>query len=138
MEKKKIMELSTKEFNKMSIDRIRASVNEYYKNKIEGKTIIHVGTGMRIEFSRKGRKKTLSHITKLSAIVIKHLPKLLRTAKFIGTEVVKSDHPDVIAILVFLIECKINGNFMEFKVIVMKKEEGNFQYDLYDNKIIKK
>jgi len=133
MKNNTIREFSTKEFDGKTLKEIRKEIDAYYHTNIQPKTIINKDTGKRIQFSQKGRKKTLHNIELYNAPVIKNLLQLLREAKLISVEPTKNEHPEVYRVFIFLITCKVDGIIKVFRVSVFERKNGYFQYSLYDN-----
>jgi len=127
-------EFSTKEFKGMKHQDLRPIIDEFYRNKMQKHHVINKETGMKIEFNNTGRKKSLHYLTKEKAIIIKNLPALLREARIIGVEEPKKKH-NAEKVIVFLATCKVDGRIMDIRIITMKKYDGLFQYELYDNKV---
>jgi len=126
--------LSTKEFQGMMHKELRPIIDKFYRDKIQKYHVINKETGMKIEFNNTGRKKSLHYLTKEKAIIIKNLPALLREAKIVGIEEPKKKH-NAKKVIVFLASCIVDGRTMDIRIITMKKHDGLFQYELYDNKI---
>jgi len=134
LRKQIIREFTTDEFKYLTLKELRNKMGVYYQEHISTKTIINKDTNKKIQFNRrKSRNKTLHKITFETAAVIKNLLQLLREAVLISVEAPIGNHPDVYRVFAFLITCKIDGELMNFRVIVLEKEDGNFHYDLYDN-----
>jgi len=135
--KNKQIQLTAKRWIGMDKKAMRETLRTIYQTYI-GTTVINKETHMRIEFNRRGKKKTLLYLKENDKIhkatVIENLPKLLRFAELIKVEdPIHNTYAQ--KAFTFLIECVIDGEQKEFKAIVMKKKDGCFQYDLYQNPI---
>lgn len=128
---------STHKFEGLSPNELSELVFNSYKNLLQGREVKNEDKGILIKFNGIGNRKTTSYnITKAKACVIYDLEFALSKAKYNNWGEPEPKHIEkfkAIGFLNFKYECLIDGQRKSFRISVMLRSTGKFQYHLSEN-----
>lgn len=128
---------STKRFASFTKEQLKVEAVNYYRDYLQGRTVVNKETAIAIEFNKVGRVKTARTLpTKERLIVICNMPVLLSNAKRLNYKQPKPSHVanyGAIGFINFQIKANIDGRVKKFKVGVMILKGGKFQYNLNES-----
>lgn len=130
-------------YQNKTVKELENIVSEYYKNNFQGKCVVNKETNIEICFNSIGRSKTAfggkrynTIMTSQKATAITFLDKLIENAIYIGVGDAKKKHIikyNAICFLIFKSDCNIDNKNYIFKISVMMRKGGKFQYSINED-----
>lgn len=111
-------------------------LRNYYNEKLIGKNVINKHLGIKIKLSKISRNETVfgpGRNTRNKIVVVSDLLYVLKNAKFVSWKNPKPKHikkHKAIGFINLRYECKIEGVKRRFRIPIMVKNDGSFQYHL--------
>lgn len=126
-----IPETSTEGFIGTNVKELRRKVFDYYREKLQGKSVKNNDLGIEIQFVRDGARKLAygGHIYIKKAGVIKILQKIIMYAKYNNWgDRKENDKPCVVGYLNFKVKAKVDGRMEYFHLVIQLRKNGKVYY----------
>jgi hypothetical protein len=113
---------------------------EFYKRTIQGKSVVNMDTGLTINFTYIGRKKTAKrHNSVETTVVIKNIMEVLRNAVYNNFGEPQPHHikkfGSIKSFVNFKIKVVIDGEVKNYRICCLILKGNKVQYDLHESSI---
>lgn len=115
-------------------------LKSYYKNNLIGKDVINNNLGIKIKIAGISRNETIfgpGRNTKNKIVIVSDLLYVLKNAKFVSWKNPKPKHIKKYKAIGFInlrYECKIESVKKKFRIPIMVRSNGSFQYHLSEDR----